>query len=151
MKILIAFDDSPYSQTVINEIVKQHWQKNTEFKVTMILEQLCVVPDDIDDPDTEEAIAKVYKKRWHLAKTMCESVVHKLKASFPGCKADFEIKEGSARKEIINVAVTWNADKIILGAHGMDICPRNILGSVSTYVAAHAPCSVEILRTKSAA
>lgn len=151
MKILIAFDDSPYSQTVINEILKQHWQKNTEFKVVMILEQLCVMPDDLEDPDAQEAIAKIYKKRRQHAQQMCESVVGRLKTAISEGKASYEIKEGSARKEIINVAVTWNADKIILGAHGIDVCPRNILGSVSTYVAAHAPCSVEILRTKSAA
>lgn len=151
MKILIAFDDSPYSQTVVNQILKQHWTKDASFKIVMVLEPMCVMPDDADDPETETAIARVYKRRHHYAKRICESVVHRLKTSVSGCSAEFEIKEGSARKEIVNVAVAWNADKIMLGAHGMDICPRNILGSVSTYVAAHAPCSVEIIRAAHAA
>lgn len=150
MKVLIAFDDSPYSQTVINEILKQHWQKNVSFKVLMILEQLCIATN-FDDPEAEEAIGKIYKKRWHHANKICESVVHRLKSGIHNCNAEYEVKEGSAGKEIVSAAVEWKADKIILGAHGFGICPRNILGSVSTYVAGHAPVSVEIIRSPIAA
>ncbi|MBA3858841.1 MAG: hypothetical protein C0507_18205 [Cyanobacteria bacterium PR.3.49] len=147
MKVLIAFDDSPYSQKVINQILRSQWRPHVTFKVLMILEPICI-STEFGDQETADAIEKIYKKRWHYASKVCESVVQRLKASISECSAEYEVKEGTAGKEIVNAAVSWHADKVILGAHGFGICPRNILGSVSTYVAAHAPCSIEIIRSQ---
>jgi universal stress protein A len=43
------------------------------------------------------------------------------------------------------------ADLIILGSHGRRGVDRWLLGSVAEAVARHAPCSVEIVRTRVAA
>lgn len=146
MKVLIAIDDSPYSKHIVDAVMKQHWQPGTCFKLLTVLEMLCASPEEIEEFDADKALAKIYERRWNHAQSLCEREVQKLQESFPEANVEYEIKEGSARKEIINIAVQWNAEKIYVGAHGMDVCPRNLLGSVSTYVAAHAPCSVEIIR-----
>jgi nucleotide-binding universal stress UspA family protein len=63
----------------------------------------------------------------------------------------FEIRHGSPKTEIIRTATEWEANRILIGAHGHNVCPHNLMGSVSRAVAEHAPCSVEIVKIKSCA
>jgi nucleotide-binding universal stress UspA family protein len=55
---------------------------------------------------------------------------------------------GHPEEVIIGNAKTWEADLVVLGSHGYRGFERFLLGSVSQAVASHAPCSVEIVRTK---
>jgi nucleotide-binding universal stress UspA family protein len=52
---------------------------------------------------------------------------------------------GGARDEIVTVAEQENADFIVLGSRGMGAVQRMLLGSVSSYVTHHAPCSVIVV------
>jgi nucleotide-binding universal stress UspA family protein len=61
-----------------------------------------------------------------------------------------ETKDGRAKDVILDEAETWGADLIVVGSHGYHGLRRFLLGSVSQAVAAHAPCSVEIVRRRSA-
>ena len=56
-----------------------------------------------------------------------------------------ELKEGSAREQIVRSAIDWMPDKIIVGAHGY--APNRLFGAVPRAVAIHAPCSVELIKT----
>jgi len=47
---------------------------------------------------------------------------------------------------IVEQAKKWGSDLIVLGSHGWRGVDRVLMGSVSEYVAIHAPCSVEIIR-----
>ena len=47
---------------------------------------------------------------------------------------------------ILHEAGEWNADTIFVGARGIGRLKRFLLGSVSSAVAAHADCSVEVVR-----
>jgi nucleotide-binding universal stress UspA family protein len=57
-----------------------------------------------------------------------------------------EVLEGSPKELIVDEAKRWGADLIVVGSHGRGSVGRFFLGSVSLAVAAHAPCSVEIVR-----
>ena len=59
------------------------------------------------------------------------------------------MEEGDARFVIVDHAVQWKADLIMLGSHGKTDLERLLLGSVSEYVLRHAHCSVMIVRDKS--
>jgi nucleotide-binding universal stress UspA family protein len=50
----------------------------------------------------------------------------------------------------VDEAEEWDADLIVVGSHGYQSWERMLLGSVSQSVAAHAECSVEIVRCKKA-
>ena len=54
--------------------------------------------------------------------------------------------DGPEKQALADIALRFP----LVGAHGHGVCPRFILGSVSSAVATHAPCSVEIVRTGSA-
>ncbi|MBI4469836.1 MAG: universal stress protein, partial [Acidobacteria bacterium] len=56
------------------------------------------------------------------------------------------VLEGHPKHVIAEEAEKWGADLIIMGSHGYRGLKRLWLGSVSHAVAAHAHCSVEIVR-----
>jgi nucleotide-binding universal stress UspA family protein len=60
------------------------------------------------------------------------------------------VREGDPRSVIVDEAEEWGADMIVLGSHGYTGLKRLLLGSVAQSVAAHAHCSVEIVRRKAA-
>ena len=53
---------------------------------------------------------------------------------------------GKPAEEIMEVAVKYHADLIVMGANGLDAIARFLLGSVSTRVVQHAHCSVLVVR-----
>ncbi|MGH2824892.1 MAG: universal stress protein [Thermoleophilaceae bacterium] len=55
-------------------------------------------------------------------------------------------REGDPAKVILDVAQEQNADLIVVGARGLTGLERFLLGSVSSKLSHHAPCSVMIVR-----
>lgn len=149
MKVLVAIDDSPYSERVIEKVAKRHWAKDTEFKILTVVEP--VAAEEYGQGKWADVISSVSERRKESAKHLCQKARAEIEKHVPSAIAHYEIRQGSARSEIVDAACEWSADRVILGAHGHGICPRFILGSVSAAVAAHAPCSVEIVRAKSVA
>ena len=53
---------------------------------------------------------------------------------------------GSQRQVILDVAEECGADLIVVGSHGYGFWSRALIGWVSLAIAAHAKCSVMIVR-----
>lgn len=145
MKVLVAIDDSPYSLSMIEAVAKRHWPRDTEFKILSVIEPVSY--EEFGKGRWADVIEEALKRRTKIVTAMCTEVRNKLLAEIPQANIHFDIRQGSAKEKIIDAAAEWSADKIVVGAHGRGVCPRFILGSVSRSVAAHAPCSVEIIRT----
>lgn len=77
---------------------------------------------------------------------LCSKIRKHIEAGVPGCVVHTEVRKGQPKSTIIGAAVEWEANRIMVGAHGHRTCPHNLMGSVSKAVAEHAPCSVEIVR-----
>lgn len=148
MKILIAIDDSPYTKEMLTVVEATRWSDNVMFKIVTVLEPLCVSEDDATDLEFVKTMEDVRKRRMTSAERFCDVTRKRLLGSLPVTNIDSEIREGSASAEIVNAAIDWNADKIVIGAHRQNVCPHFMLGSVSRAVASNAPCSVEIIRSK---
>ena len=71
-----------------------------------------------------------------------------LKAHADGLRGSTEILSGHPKHAIIDEADAWNADLIVVSSHGYRGLTKLWLGSVSQAVAAHAKCSVEIVRSR---
>ncbi len=56
------------------------------------------------------------------------------------------LSTGHAAEEILHAARRFRADLIVMGSRGLTGIKRQFLGSVSTRVAYHAPCSVLVVR-----
>jgi nucleotide-binding universal stress UspA family protein len=68
-------------------------------------------------------------------------------ADFPvspanGRKVDRFLREGDAVEQIVNTAVSWNADLIVVGTHATRGLRRLFLGNVAAGVVRHARCPV---------
>ena len=82
-------------------------------------------------------------RRWPRA--LVDRIAEELRRA--GFKAQTRVEVGDAREGILDCAAEWGADLIIVGSHGQRGIQRFLLGSVSEFVARHAKCSVEIVRT----
>jgi nucleotide-binding universal stress UspA family protein len=67
-----------------------------------------------------------------------------------GLETESETVLGDPREGILAHATDWEADLIVLGSHGRTGFKRWVLGSVAEAVVRHAPCSVEVARTRNA-
>lgn len=144
MKVIIAIDDSPYSRNVVNQISRRRWPADTEFKLLTVLEPISL--QRLSKDRWSELLANVSSSREHGAQQLCSDARDALLSHMPNARVHYDIRAGKASTQIVNAATEWGADKIMVGAHGRGVCPRFLLGSVSSAVAAHAHCSVEIVR-----
>lgn len=139
MKVIICIDDSLFTEPMIKQIIQRRWHENTEFKLLTVLEPISMSPDPrmtefITLKREREANKKLKAWRQLLIKEIPRSIVH------------MDVRHGGPVQEILNAAVEWNAEKIIMGAHNKGINPKLNLGSVSGSVVKQALCTVEILR-----
>jgi nucleotide-binding universal stress UspA family protein len=135
MRILIALDSSPASQSVLGEATARPWPEGTTFSVLHVVElqRFARFPVLIDDAKREgDRIVKTAKEN--------------LAAS--GYKALSEVIMGFPRRSISEYAKEWSADLILAGSHGHSAVGRFLLGSVAQGILRTAPCSVEIVRRK---
>lgn len=145
MKIVIALDDSPYSHHVLDLVCRRHWPQDTEFKILHVVEPLEVT--DWIGEEWPEMQVEIGRRRERHAEKFCADARHRIEKHFPDSRVHFEVRFGNPKREIVLAATEWEANRILIGAHGHDVCPHNLIGSVSRSVAEQAPCTVEIIRT----
>jgi len=143
MKVVVAVDDSIFSDQVVKAVCHRHWPKDTEFKVLTAVEPI----DEQDfDGSWADIMPSIEKKRYEHAQQVCAKARKHIEAGVPACVVHTDVRKALAKSAIISAAVEWEANRIMVGAHGRRSCPHNLIGSVSKAVAEHAPCSVEIVR-----
>lgn len=147
MKILLAVDGSEYSNAAADSVAKRPWPAESEVKIIAVME--------IVQPYLTEMWA-VSDEFWEdmdkSAKAQANAAIEKARACFQAAnRSDLlistDIPKGNPRNVILDMAEAWGADLIVLGSHGYTGLKRVLLGSVSQAVAAHAKCSVEIVRS----
>ena len=147
MKILLAVDDSKFSEAAIQAVVAQARPHETEVRVLHVLEPpSLLLGREMGSYDPEfEAVWSAMRDQ---AKALVAKTEAKLRAS--GFSVSPALEEGDPKSKIIDVANEWKADMIVIGSHGRNGLQRFLLGSVADSVARHAHCSVEIVRIPSA-
>jgi nucleotide-binding universal stress UspA family protein len=145
MKVLIAIDDSPYSKHVVQQVMRRRWPKDTEFKLVTVLEEISEPLEVLEEFNFTRTMQEIQHKREDRARQLCSKVKERLSA-VPLTTTHFEVRKGKAVNEILKAATDWNANKILIGAHGRGLCPHGFLGSVSRAVTERAHCTVEVVR-----
>src|SRR5437016_4461437 len=143
MRILLAIDDSKFSEAAIEAVIKQARPQDTEVRVLHVVESPpLLVARELGgyEPALENAL--------EFQKQYAEAVVAKAAALLRarGLKVAAALEVGDPKSKILDVAEEWHADLIVLGSHGRKGLDRFLMGSVSDAVARHARCSVEIVR-----
>jgi nucleotide-binding universal stress UspA family protein len=144
MKILLAMDDSKFSQAALESVIKHVTPKKTEVLVLHVLELLPYYLTPEMAPRHPAVLESLLAAARKTAETLVGRAVEALQAA--GFKASSSIQEGDPKSIILDAAAQLPADLIVLGSHGRKGLERFLIGSVSDAVARHANCSVEIVR-----
>ena len=101
-----------------------------------------------DVPSYRERIGSSAKRDPINLREVAESVLARAAGELTsqGVEVETSAREGDAAKVILDVAQEQNADLIVVGARGLTGFERFLLGSVSSKLSHHAPCSVMIVR-----
>ena len=147
MKILLATDGSPCSEAAVEEVARRPWPADTQVRVISVFEPpapLVAEPYMVPAGYFEEAGRALREQ----AREAAERAAARLRDVQNGAQVSNEVLTGSAKRTIVEEAEGWGADLVVVGSHGYKSWERMLLGSVSQAVAAHARCSVLIVRCK---
>jgi nucleotide-binding universal stress UspA family protein len=145
MKILLAIDDSKFSEDAVQMVIRHVRPEQAQICLLHVCEPVYsyVVSYSyaVHVQDVEAAQQKLLQQGRELV-SRAEELLAKV-----GFRVETAVQNGDPRAVIIDYAATWKADLIVLGSHGRKGLDRLALGSVAEAVARHASCSVEIVRT----
>jgi len=144
MKILLAVDDSKFSQAAIHSVLQTARPQETEVRVLHVLEPI-FFPPEAQTWTSSPVYTEMMEQRRQDATELVKRAAESLKAAgFKRCS--YAVEGGIPKLTIVDEAKEWGADLIVLGSHGRTGLDRFLLGSISEAVARHAACSVEIVR-----
>jgi len=146
-RIIIGYDGSKGAKAAVESVASRAWLEGTEIRLIAVT-----------NPVTPSIIGRMIPPIAHLAAEINEderrwiekSAAKPLKMlSKSGLKADLEVLAGNPKRILVEEAEKWGADCIFMGANAFGSrVERFLIGSTSAAVAAHAHCSVEVVRKK---
>jgi nucleotide-binding universal stress UspA family protein len=102
-----------------------------------------VLVHSADDPIVLESLPEL---RAH-AQRQLDELLDRIRGRWP--KVSGAIREGEAKKEIVEAAREMGADLVVLGTHGNSGLARVLLGSVAEHVVRHSHVPVLTVRVES--
>jgi nucleotide-binding universal stress UspA family protein len=142
-RLLIAYDGSAHADAAIRETASRAWPKGTQARI------LAVSEFQLRMGDITMALNKALGRKnggsvWPMMERKLEAAARMLEKAGISAKPVLIIEE--PRRAILSQARKFKADTIVMGTHGTTGLQRFMLGSVSASVAAHSPCTVEVVR-----
>jgi nucleotide-binding universal stress UspA family protein len=145
MRILLAIDDSRFSQAAIETVIEQARPQDTDVRILHVVESPpLLVAREMGG--YEPALETALESQKQNAEALVMKAAELLRAR--GLKVAATLEVGDAKSKILDVAEEWRADLIVVGSHGRRGFERFLMGSVSDAVARHAKCSVQIVRIR---
>jgi nucleotide-binding universal stress UspA family protein len=155
MKVLIAYDGSPCSDSALDDLTKAGLPSTGEARIISVAEVWLPPSIGIDSSLPDEKIELLLAHHREKGEAMVRSAAElaamalaRTKAILPEWKIDTVSTYGSPAWEILSAADDFDADLIVVGSQGRSAVSKFILGSISQKVLTEAPCSVRIARGK---
>jgi nucleotide-binding universal stress UspA family protein len=133
--IVLAYDGSKYSNKALQEAISIAKSSGGSLLILSIV--------DITDEFESEAPGLTDKMTEKLLKLAQKALEKALAAKV---KARLEVHVGDAYEMIVDIAKKKKADIIVMGSHGRTGLTRLLMGSVTSRVIGHAPCSVLVVK-----
>jgi nucleotide-binding universal stress UspA family protein len=149
MNLLLAIDDSYYSELAVREVASRRSYEGGTIKVLSVAHFLGTAVPGIPNAGEPAATSALFEARTQLLEgtnALVQRAAEQL--SRDGVRVETLVREGDPGTEIIQEAESWPADLIVVASHGHRGLKRLLLGSTAQYVTNHAPCSVEIVRAR---
>jgi nucleotide-binding universal stress UspA family protein len=143
MRILLAIDDSKFSEAAVATVIEQARPHGTEVRILHVVESPpLLIARELGG--YEPALENALESQKQYAEALVAKAAKLLRAR--GLKVTAAVEMGEPKSKILDIAAEWHADLLVLGSHGRRGLNRFLMGSVSDAVARHACCSVEIVR-----
>jgi nucleotide-binding universal stress UspA family protein len=142
MKILIALDASTYSDRALEFVARMRWPAGSRVIVLSVLQPVASTlaapyePGVVPVGDLEGLRQELESLVAGAERTLREV----------GFSTEARVLTGDPRETLIDVARSERADLIVVGSHGRTGIAKMMLGSVSSHVVTHAPCSVLVVK-----
>ena len=141
VRVIVGVDGSTGAAAAVKAVAARHWPGRSEVR---IVNGFPVIPAIGDGYAAAAALAQWIADEKARARETIEKAIQILKGT--ELTVSKVMKAEDARHSLISEAQSWEADCIFVGAKGLGAIERLVLGSVSSYVATHAQCSVEVVR-----
>ena len=138
VKILIGMDGSKSAEEAVNVVALRKWPAGSHVRLVNAT-WMVPVNSRLSSP-----IAQWIQSERERVRLAIEAATKKLIAV--GLEVSALVEQADPEKLICDEAVSWEADCVFLGARGMGVVDRLLIGSISSAVAAKAVCPVEVVR-----
>ena len=142
MKILIALDASAHSDRALEFVTRMRWPAGSRVIVLAALQPVAnvLVGPQEAGPVPPEVIEQQRRQLEELV-SVAEGTLREA-----GFSTEGRVLEGDPREALIQAALEERADLMVVGSHGRTGIAKLILGSVSSHIVTHAPCSVLVVK-----
>lgn len=146
MRVLIGYDGSEASDQAIDDLKWAGLPARCEAVVLNAADVAFMPAGELGwiEPDHLIAHQKEAVEQAQISANKAKDHLHDL---FPTWEIKAEAHKESPLSALLNKADEWNADLLVVGAHGHSRLGR-FLGSVSQILLVHAPCSVRVSRAR---
>ena len=108
MRLLLAIDDSEFSEAAVQAVIAHRQPKGTEVQVLTVVDLSIPIPTSYAASFRLESL----KSGQGLVQRAGEAL------SKAGFKVQTEVEEGDPKSKILDDAASWKADLIVMGSHG---------------------------------
>jgi nucleotide-binding universal stress UspA family protein len=143
-QLLIGFDGSEASQAAVESVARRNWPQYTEVCLAVVVDSSALsslgrFAPQMSNPDFAPKVAV----QW--GKALADTSLRRLSGA--GLNVGVCVTTGNAKEVLVELAQSFNADSVFVGPHcAGNSFERDLIGSVSSTVAARAESSVEIVR-----
>ena len=142
MKILIALDESPHSKKALQFVSRLRWPAGSRIIVANALQP--TVSAAAASPDMGYLPGQLLEEQRREAEELVSKAESELRES--GFATEARVEVGDPREVLVSLAESERADILVVGSHGRKGLAKLMLGSVSSHVVTHAPCSVLVVK-----
>ena len=142
MKIVVALDDSVHSERALGFVTRMRWPAGSTIVVLCVAQPLPAglaapyEPQTLPTELTESQHARLQEAVSRAERALRES----------GLSTVGRVVDGDPRAALLEAAEQERADLLVVGSHGRAGLSKLMLGSVSSHVVTHAPCSVLVVK-----
>ena len=142
MKILIGLDASTHSERVLDFVARMRWPAGSRVIVLSMLQPVASAVTGAYEPTVIPA------ENLEGLRAQLEELVADAERALRevGFSTEGRVLAGDPRETLLQVAHSERADLIVVGSHGRSGIAKMMLGSVSSHVVTHAPCSVLVVK-----
>lgn len=144
MKILLVTDGTEFSDYAIEKVLAMGLCNQNEIKILSVVN--FPVPIGLDPIGGMASYPEMEKTQKDFAEKIVAEAAEMIRREQPTMFISTEVTVGAPESRIVDIAEEWQADLIVVGSHGYNTWERLLLGSVSSAVVHHAPCSVLVAR-----